>query len=421
MRTNNVGGLAAPTAPGANAIAAGFGSSATGDNAIGIGAGASASGLDAVAIGRGAIATNGKAVSVGSGNMASGNGAVAIGDPNMATGTGAVAIGNTNTATGQGAVALGNLTTATGRAAIAIGDSANAMVNGAIAIGDGARATGTTTTAIGSGAMATGNNSVAVGAGSSDGGTANVFAVGSTAQTRRVVNVAPGTLVANGTDAVNAGQLVALSTSVDTRFAMMGVAPVTATNNIALGLGSSAGTNGSAYGGQAAATGSGSVAVGFQASAAGANGVAIGNGALVQSAATNAIAIGAGSVASAPNSVSFGSPGNERRLTNIAPGVDPTDAVTLSQLNGIFGTTRDDIRRANGGVAMALAASTVQLPLDVGEMGITGGIGVFQGQTSLNFKYQMRPSEDFMLGVGVGVNTTGGNVGASAGVGYKWR
>ena len=407
MRTNNVGGLAAPIASGANALAGGFGSSATGDNAVGIGAGASATGLEAVAIGKGAIAKDGKAVSVGSGNTASGNGAVAIGDPNTATGTGAVAIGNTNTATGQGAVALGNLTVATGKAAVAIGDAATATVAGAIAIGDAAGASGVTATAVGSGAKATGANSVAIGAGSTDGGAANVFAVGSTTQTRRVVNVAAGTLVAGGTDAVNAGQLLALSTSVDTRFAQIGFAGPYQAGAISLGVGASAVGNATAYG--------------VNASAQAAGGVALGNGATVQSAATNAVALGAGSIASAPNTVSFGTPGNERRLTNVAPGVNPTDAVNLNQLNTMFNTAQDDIRRANGGVAMALGAATVQLPLEVGEMGVVGSVGIFRGDTAFNFKYQMRPTEDITFGVGVGVTTHGGNVGASAGIGYKWR
>jgi autotransporter adhesin len=142
---------------------------------------------------------------------------------------------------------------------------------------------------------------------------------------------------------------------------------------------------------------------------------------MVQSAGTNAVAIGAGSVASAPNTVSFGTAGNERRLTNVAPGVNPTDAVNLNQLNTMFNTAQDDISRANGGVAMALAASSVQLPLEVGEMGVVGSVGIFRGQTAFDFKYQMRPTEDITVGVGVGITTRDGNVGASAGVGYKWR
>ena len=245
--------------------------------------------------------------------------------------------------------------------------------------------------------------------------------MGLVGQQRKVVNVAPGTVSATSTDATNGSQMFALSASVDTRFAQIGYSGPYTTNNISLGIGASAGVNATAYGVQSAAPGAGGVAVGYQANATGTNGVAIGNGASVQSGATGGVAIGAGSVASAPNTVSFGTAGNERRLTNVAPGVNPTDAVNLNQLNTMFNTAQDDISRANGGVAMALAAASVQLPLEVGEMGVVGGIGVFRGQTAFNFKYQMRPTEDITFGVGVGVTARDGNVGASAGVGYKWR
>ena len=73
-------------------------------------------------------------------------------------------------------------------------------------------------------------------------------------------------------------------------------------------------------------------------------GTAIGAGSLVsadggtalgsraQVLAQNAVAIGSGSVADQADTVSFGSVGAERRLVNIAAGVDSTDAVNMSQL-----------------------------------------------------------------------------------------
>lgn len=62
---------------------------------------------------------------------------------------------------------------------------------------------------------------------------------------------------------------------------------------------------------------------------------AIGNGA--SASGDGSIAIGVGSVASDPNTLSVGSAGNERRITNVAAGVNPTDAVNVSQLQGYFG------------------------------------------------------------------------------------
>lgn len=64
-----------------------------------------------------------------------------------------------------------------------------------------------------------------------------------------------------------------------------------------------------------------------------AGGTALGQNAKVQSGATNSVALGNNSVASEPNTVSVGSPGNERRITNVAPGVNGTDAVNKDQLD----------------------------------------------------------------------------------------
>ena len=47
---------------------------------------------------------------------------------------------------------------------------------------------------------------------------------------------------------------------------------------------------------------------------------------------TISVAIGSGSVASGPDTVSFGAGGLLRRLTNVAPGTNGTDAINLSQL-----------------------------------------------------------------------------------------
>jgi autotransporter adhesin len=45
------------------------------------------------------------------------------------------------------------------------------------------------------------------------------------------------------------------------------------------------------------------------------------------------VALGYGSIAGAPNTVSVGSPGHERRITNVARGVNGYDAINLNQLS----------------------------------------------------------------------------------------
>jgi autotransporter adhesin len=75
-----------------------------------------------------------------------------------------------------------------------------------------------------------------------------------------------------------------------------------------------------------------SVAIDFQANANASNATALGNNAQalatgataigLNASATgqNAVALGQGSVADVANTVSVGSPGNERRIVNVAPG-----------------------------------------------------------------------------------------------------
>jgi len=90
------------------------------------------------------------------------------------------------------------------------------------------------------------------------------------------------------------------------------------------------GTRASAGGAGAIASGEGSLAVGADSAASGRNAVAIGTDAVVSGA--NSVAIGAGSIASAADTVSVGSAGRERTVSNVAAGVDDTDAVNVAQL-----------------------------------------------------------------------------------------
>ncbi|HLI65256.1 MAG TPA: YadA-like family protein [Caulobacteraceae bacterium] len=232
----------------------------------------------------------------------------------------------------------------------------------------------------------------------------------------------------------------ALSTSVDNRFAMLGVGPpgsqgTPSLQNLALGVGSSAGVGGTAVGFNASAgndsvalgtnafaKGPGDTALGFGAQVNATNGTAVGTGATINAVggtaiganatvaagATNAVAIGEGSTASAPNTVSFGGPGvGTRRLTNVSPGVNGTDAANFSQ-----------VRRAYSGIAMAFAQTAVQPSLATGEQSLTGGAGVFQDQWGFALKYEARPADKWFVGaaISVGDNDWGG----SAGVGFKW-
>ena len=124
-------------------------------------------------------------------------------------------------------------------------------------------------------------------------------------------------------------------------------ATVDGTNSIAVGAGSTAdgaqatalGQNSNALGHGAVslganseAVGEGAVSIGFNNSAEVAGSVAIGNGAHVYEGGTNSVALGQWSQASDDKVVSVGNDWLKRRITNVAAGTDPTDAVNVQQL-----------------------------------------------------------------------------------------
>jgi autotransporter adhesin len=157
-------------------------------------------------------------------------------------------------------------------------------------------------------------------------------------------------------------------------------AQATQTGAIAIGMNSqSTGANSIAIGSGAVATGSVAVGAGAQAANGGA---AYGDGAIATG--TNSAAIGSGSVASAPNTVSVGSPGNERRITNVAAGVNPTDAVNVSQLNSIasgFTAQVDGLRtESRRGIAAAVAANGYMMPSGPGKTTVQLAAGLFHGE-----------------------------------------
>ena len=107
------------------------------------------------------------------------------------------------------------------------------------------------------------------------------------------------------------------------------------------------GAGSTAYGQGAVASGPGSTALG-QGASAGGTGTAVGQGA--SATGNSSIAIGAGSTAVADNVVSIGRAGAERRIVNVAPGVNGTDAVNVNQLQGYFGGGVQYDKNADGSV-----------------------------------------------------------------------
>jgi autotransporter adhesin len=130
-----------------------------------------------------------------------------------------------------------------------------------------------------------------------------------------------------------------------------------------------------------------------------------------------------------------GSLGNERRITNVAAGVSPTDGVNVSQLSSVasgissqFGTLegqigglQTQINRANSGVAMAMAMSGAFLP-DNKKFALAANYGTFGGEGGLALTGLYRLSNNVVLSgaAGYGVGPDAGQFGGRAGVQFAW-
>ncbi|CAG9260942.1 hypothetical protein BCEP4_2310015 [Burkholderia cepacia] len=176
------------------------------------------------------------------------------------------------------------------------------------------------------------------------------------------------------------------------------------------------GDNSTATGQGSLASGTNSSAFGQNAKASGANSTALGSNSIA--AGANSVAIGAGSVATQPNTVSFGTPGNERRLTNVAPGVAPTDAVNVSQLNAVSGQMSMVQSKAFAGVASVAAMANIP-EVDQGKTIAVGvGFGTYQGYSAGAIGASVRFTQNWKAKLGVSVSGAGGT---TVGVGTSWQ
>ena len=150
------------------------------------------------------------------------------------------------------------------------------------------------------------------------------------------------------------------------------------------------GSNAIAAGPNALASGANSIALGNNATASGTNSVVIGTNS--QATAANSVALGSNSVADQANTVSVGSADNTRRITNVAPGINGTDAVNVSQLNNMStnaitqannytdSAVRTAVKDANAGIAAAMAfGSPPSIP---GHVTTYMGVANYKGQTA---------------------------------------
>ena len=113
-----------------------------------------------------------------------------------------------------------------------------------------------------------------------------------------------------------------------------------------------------------------------------------------------------------------------KRITNVAPGKDGTDAVNVNQLKYVAGNISNQINNVDkglrAGIAGALASGGLYHATTSGKSMVSVGAGTYRGQNALAVGYS-RLSDNGKVGVKFTVNSNSqGHAGASASVGYQW-
>ncbi|RUL74562.1 YadA family autotransporter adhesin [Dyella choica] len=166
--------------------------------------------------------------------------------------------------------------------------------------------------------------------------------------------------------------------------------------------------------------------IGTGAQATGTNSIALGPNA--DATGNNSVALGNGSVADRDNTVSVGSPGNERQITNVAPGTQRTDAANWGQVQDAVRDEHDwanhefrQVDRRIDGVG-AMTAAYGQMAFSAAGVDsanrIGAGVGYQNGQAALAVGYSRRIGSHVNLSVGAA--TSGHDTSAGAGVAIGW-
>ncbi|EAX5648685.1 autotransporter adhesin SadA [Salmonella enterica] len=236
-------------------------------------------------------------------------------EDSLAVGTDSLAMGAKTIVNADAGIGIGlnTLVMADAINGIAIGSNARANHANSIAMGNSSQTTRGAQTDYTAYNMDTPQNSV------------GEFSVGSEDGQRQITNVAAGSA---DTDAVNVGQLKVTDAQVSRNTQSIINLNTQVSNldtrvtNIENGIGDIVTTGSTKY--------FKTNTDGADANAQGADSVAIGSGSIA--AAENSVALGTNSVADEANTVSVGSSTQQRRITNVAAGVNNTDAVNVAQL-----------------------------------------------------------------------------------------
>ena len=336
-----------------------------------------------------------------------------------------------NTIAGEAAVSLGTKTKS-GDLSLALGSLAAAQKTNAVAVGTGANATFANSVAIGGGS-ATDKAGVAyttrtilgttyTWAGGADTIAGDVVSIGKKGYERQLINLSPGDISANSTDAINGSQLYAAMAEIEKirYFSVNSTVEgnqnnngATAVNSIAIGPDAkSSAVNGVSLGNNATSNYSNSTAIGFATHANGGNATAVGTNA---KAVTNSTALGSNTDAkelgvaightasSAYAGVATGANANVSGIYGIAVGnnANASGQASIAIGKGAVGTADD-------GVAIGSSANaTVQNSVALGKDSVAGG-NVFGGAAhEAAFKNDTGVSENKQFKAGLANNSLG--------------
>lgn len=336
-----------------------------------------------------------------------------------------------NTIAGEAAVSLGTKTKS-GDLSLALGSLAAAQKTNAVAVGTGANATFANSVAIGGGS-ATDKAGVAyttrtilgttyTWAGGADTIAGDVVSIGKKGYERQLINLSPGDISANSTDAINGSQLYAAMAEIEKirYFSVNSTVEgnknnngATAVNSIAIGPDAkSSAVNGLSLGNNATSNFSNSTAIGFATHANGGNATAVGTNA---KAVTNSTALGSNTDAkelgvaightasSAYAGVAAGTGANVADLYGIAVGnnANASAQASIAIGKGAMGTAAD-------GVAIGSSANaTVRNSVALGKDSVAAG-NVFGGTAhEAAFKNDNGVSENKQFKAGLANNSLG--------------
>ncbi len=376
--------------------------------------------LDSITKGSAADLTHVQNVTKETYAKADGKNAIALGENSNAGGSNAISFGTNAAALKDNALAFGNTATASEANTMAFGNKAAASAEGASALGNGATASGTDSISFGTSAEAEGENSLAIGV--------SAFSKGKQSTSIGYSNSA------EGDHSLSVGSL---------NFVTEAKANALGYNNIVSGKESSAiGTSNLIYGKQSVAIGYGNqvgddmnwgrnalngdddnntisgnntyvfgannivmannaLVFGSNVSSVVDNAIAIGNSASVTG--QNSVAIGNGSVAAEDNVVSVGAAGSERRITNVAAGINDTDAVNVGQLNqglnDLHNTLTHEVNKvAAGSAALAALRPEGYDPNDKFSMAV--GFGHYRNANAGAIGAFYKPNYDTTISIG---------------------